>query len=71
MSALFKQDRVLGDAKVKILPNPNVGEPTRLYRSLVALMIGLSALSFLEIGTANSHDPKRPELNAWFKKSNE
>ena len=30
-------------------------------------MIGLSVAAFLEIGTANSHDPNRPELNAWFK----
>ena len=67
MSALFKQERVVGDAQVKILPNPNGGEPTRPYRSLVALMIGLSVVAFLEIGTANSHDPNQPELNAWFK----
>ena len=35
MSALFKQERVVGDAQVKILPNPNGGEPTRPYRWLV------------------------------------
>jgi hypothetical protein len=46
---------------------PNGGRPTGLHRSLVALMIGLSAVAFLEIRTANAHDPKRPELNAWFK----
>jgi hypothetical protein len=51
----------------KMLPSPNAGGPTRLYRTFVALMIGLSAVAFLEICTANSHDSKRPELNAWFK----
>jgi hypothetical protein len=66
MSAIFKQERVVGDAQVKMLPSPNGGGPTRPYRSIVALMIGLSAVAFLGIGTAYPHDPKRPELNAWF-----
>ena len=30
-------------------------------------MIVWSAVAFLGIGTAYRHDPKRPELNAWFK----
>jgi hypothetical protein len=60
-------ERVVDAAQVTISPNPNGDGPTRLYRSFVTLMIGLSAVVFLEIGTANSHDPKRPELNTWFK----
>jgi hypothetical protein len=67
VSAFFRQERVVGDAQVRMLPSSNGDGPTRLYRSFVALMIGLSAVAFLGIGTANSHDPKRPELNAWFK----
>jgi hypothetical protein len=66
VSAIFKQQRVL-DAKITISLGPYAGGPTRLYRSFVALMIGLSAVAFLEIRTANSHDPQRPELNTWFK----
>jgi hypothetical protein len=57
----------VGDARVKMLPGPNGGWPMRLYRSIVALTIGLSAVACLGIGTAYPHDPKRPELNAWFK----
>jgi hypothetical protein len=51
----------------KMLPGPNAGGPTRLYRSFGTLIIGLSAIAFLGIGRAYSHDPKRPELNGWFK----
>jgi hypothetical protein len=46
-------------------PRPDGGGPTRLYRLIVAPMIGLSTVAFLAIETA--HDAKRPELNAWFK----
>jgi hypothetical protein len=67
VSALFKQERVVDDARRKMLLSPNGGGPTRLYQAFVALMIGLSAVAVLGIGTANSHDPQRPELNAWFK----
>src|ERR1700694_2231352 len=45
----------------------NGGGPTHLCRSIVTLTIGLSAGAFLGIGTTYPHDPKRPELNAWFK----
>jgi hypothetical protein len=45
----------------------NGGAPTHLCRSIVTLTIGLSAVACLGIGTAYPHDPKRPELNAWFK----
>jgi hypothetical protein len=45
----------------------NGGGPTHLCRSIVTLTIGLSAVVFLGIGTAYPHEPKRPELNAWFK----
>jgi hypothetical protein len=55
------------DAMLSAGNRPNAGGPTRLYRSLVSLMIGWSAVAFLGIGPASSHDPKRPELNAWFK----
>jgi hypothetical protein len=47
MSALFEQERILADAQVKMLPSRNGGAPTRLYRSIVAPMIGLSAVAFL------------------------
>jgi hypothetical protein len=47
--------------------SPNGGGPTHLSRSIVTLTIGLSAVARLGIGTAYPHDPKRPELNAWFK----
>ena len=67
MSAFSRQERVVADAQVKMLPSPNGGRPTRLYQSIVTLMIGLGAVAFLGIGTAYPHDPKRPELNAWFK----
>ena len=67
MSALFEQERILADAQVKMLPSRNGGVPTRLYRSIVAPMIGLSAFAFLGMGSAYPHDPKRPELNTWFK----
>jgi hypothetical protein len=56
VSAFLKQERVVGDAQVKMLPSP-----------IVALMIGLSAVAFLGISTAYPHDPKRPELDGWFK----
>jgi hypothetical protein len=56
VSAFFRQERVVGDAQVRMLPSSNGDGPTRLYRSFVALMIGLSAVAFLGIGTANSHD---------------
>jgi hypothetical protein len=67
VSAFFKQERAVGLARVKMPPSANGGGPTRLYQSRVALIIGLSALAVLGAGTANSHDPQRPELNAWFK----
>lgn len=67
MSAFYRQERVVADAQVKMLPSPNGGGSTRLYQSIVTLMIGLGAVAFLGIGTAYPHDPKRPELNAWFK----
>jgi len=41
--------------------------PRVFFRSTVARMIVWSAVAFLGIGTAYPHDPKRPELNAWFK----
>jgi hypothetical protein len=41
--------------------------PTRLYRLIVARMMGLSAVAFLGISTASPHDLMRPELNTWFK----
>lgn len=40
---------------------------TRLGQTIAALMIRLSAAALLGNGTAYPHDPKRPELNAWFK----
>ena len=43
------------------------GGPTCLCRSVAAFMIGLSGVAFLAVETAGAHDPKRPELNAWFK----
>jgi hypothetical protein len=55
------------DAWIKMWPSRNGDWPMRLYRSIVALTIGLSAVACLGIGAAYSHDPKRPELNAWFK----
>lgn len=67
VSALFEQERIVTDAQVKMLPSCNRGVPRRLYRSTVARITVLSAIVFLGIGTAYSHDPKRPELNAWFK----
>ena len=44
----------------------NGSRPTRPYRLIVARMMGLSAVTFLGIGTAYPHDPMRPQLNAWF-----
>ena len=41
--------------------------PTRLYRLIVARMMGLSAVAFLGMSIAYPHDPMRPELNKWFK----
>jgi hypothetical protein len=52
---------------MKLPPSPNAGGPTRLYRSIVALVIGLCTAAFLGIVKAYPHDPKRPELNTWFK----
>ncbi|WP_156438808.1 MULTISPECIES: hypothetical protein [Bradyrhizobium] len=49
------------------MTSSNGRRPTRLYRLILTPMMGLSAVALLEIGTANSHDPMRPELNAWFK----
>jgi hypothetical protein len=46
------------------MTRPNGGRPTRL---LVAPIMGLSAVVFLEITTAYPHDLMRPDLNAWFK----
>ena len=57
----------MGDTKVKTPPSPNRGGPTRPCRPIAAVIVGLSAVAFLGIGTAYPHDPKRPELNAWFK----
>lgn len=45
---------------------PNGSRPTRLYRLIVARMMGLSAVAVLGISTAHPHDPMRQELNAWF-----
>jgi hypothetical protein len=67
MSAIFEQERIVGDAGVKIRPGPNGGGPRRPYRPIAALMLGLSAIACLGTGTAYPHDPERPELNAWFK----
>ena len=39
----------------------------RLYRSIVARTVGMSAVAFFGISTAYPHDLKRPELNNWFK----
>ena len=41
--------------------------PARLYRLIVARIMGLSAVAFLGISIAYPHDLMRPELNAWFK----
>ena len=57
----------MGDTQIKMRTSPKGGGPMRPCRSIAALMIGLSAVACLGIGTAYSHDPKRPELNAWFK----
>jgi hypothetical protein len=51
----------------KMLPGHNAGGPSRLYPLMVAFMVGLSVVAILGMGTAYPHDPKRPELNAWFK----
>ena len=67
MSAFSEQERIVADARAKMLPGRNGGVPTCLFRSTVARMIVWSAVAFLGIGTAYPHDPKRPELNAWFK----
>ena len=49
------------------MTSPNGGRPTpRLYRLIVARMMGLGAVTLLGIGTAYPHDPMRPELNTWF-----
>ena len=45
---------------------PNGARPTRLYRLIVARMMGLSAVAVLGISTAYPHDPMRSELDAWF-----
>ena len=65
VSAFSRQERVVGDAQVKLLSSPNADGPTRLCRSVVALMVGLSTALFSS--AAYPHDPQRPELNAWFK----
>jgi len=39
----------------------------RFYRSTGARTIALSTIVFLSTSTAYSHDPKRPDLDAWFK----
>jgi len=67
MSAIFEQERGVGDIQVKMLPSRNRGAPTHPYRSIAALMVGLSAVVRLGIGTAYPHDAARPELNVWFK----
>ena len=67
MSAIFQQERAVGDTQVKRLPRSNGGGPRRSCWSVTALMVGLSAVACLGIGPAYPHDPKRPELNAWFK----
>ena len=43
------------------------GRPPRLYRWIVARMIGLSAVALLAGSAAYPHDLMRPELNTWFK----
>jgi hypothetical protein len=49
------------------MTSSNGRRPTRLYRLIVACMMGLSAVVFFGISTAYPHDPMRPELNTWFK----
>ena len=39
----------------------------RLHRSIVARTIAMSTVAFLGTSTAYSHDPKRPDLDIWFK----
>ena len=43
------------------------GRPPRLYRWIVARMMGLSAVALLAGSAAYPHDMMRPELNTWFK----
>ena len=43
------------------------GRSVHLYRLIVARTMGLCAVTLFGINTAYSHDPMRPELNAWFK----
>lgn len=50
-----------------MLTSPGGRRPTHLYRLIVALMGGVSAVAFLALGTAYPHDLMRPELNSWFK----
>ena len=41
--------------------------PPRFYRFIILQVMASSAVAFLGPGTANSHDPVRPELSTWFK----
>jgi hypothetical protein len=45
----------------------NGNRAPRFYRSTVARTIALSTIVFLSTSTAYSHDPKRPDLDTWFK----
>ena len=67
MLEMFEQERGIGDAQVKFRLAVKEGGPRRACRPIAALMVGLSAIACLGIGPAYPHDPKRPELNAWFK----
>jgi len=66
VSPCLKQERIVGDAPIGI-PGRIGGRPRRPCLSMAALMIGVSAVACLGIGTAYPHDPMRPELNTWFK----
>jgi hypothetical protein len=65
MSVLLGQERV--EADITALASPGGRRPSHLCRLIVALWSGVSAVAFLAPGTADAHDPNRPELNAWFK----
>jgi hypothetical protein len=48
-------------------PTPDGRGSVRLYPTIATVIVGLGVVGCFDIGTAYPHDPKRPELNTWFK----